>query len=63
MQKTGKLVTKDEFFSIIFSQKLNVHPSPQKYYKEWKLRDGRIWAITKPGYLLEGPEEYRILNP
>lgn len=61
MQKTGKLVTKDEFYSIIFFQKLDVHPSPQKYYTEWKRPNQTVWAITKPGYLLEGPEEFRIL--
>jgi hypothetical protein len=61
MQKTGKLVTKDEFYSVIFSQKLDVHPSPQKYYTEWKRPNQTVWAITKPGYLLEGPQEYRIL--
>ena len=61
MQKIGKLVTKDEFYSIIFSQKLDVHPSPQKYYTEWKRPNQTVWAITKPGYLLEGSQEYRIL--
>jgi hypothetical protein len=60
----GKIVAREEFMSIIVQHRLNVHPTPYRDHTKWKYLDGRqqLWAVTKPGYSLEGPHEYRILG-
>jgi hypothetical protein len=48
-------VTKEEFYDLIYAQKLDVHPYTRDVYNypytsDWKLRNGQLWGVSE-GYL------------
>jgi len=48
---SARMVSKDEFFAIIFEKQLDVHPYPEREKTEWLYRDRTIFGVVTPGYV------------
>jgi len=61
--KTLVEVTKHHFYAVIHGHRLNVHPSPQREYTDWKYVDsGMVFGYSDRGYASEriGAERFWI---
>lgn len=56
-----KQVSKEEFYSIIFERKLDVHPRPEPDKTFWEFRNRRLFGVSTPGYRCQGEKAYYIL--
>lgn len=54
-------VSKETFHGTV--GRLDVHPTPQRHYTEWKARDGRVLGWSTPGYLHPRDEPHYFALP
>ncbi len=58
-----KEVTKDEFYGIIFRDRLNVHPRSAPHASYWEFPNRQLFGKSTPGWKCEGQPGYFIETP
>jgi hypothetical protein len=53
-------VTKDQFYEIIFRDKLNVHPRCEPDASYWEFPNRQLFGKSTPGLKGEGPTGYFV---
>jgi hypothetical protein len=58
-----KEVTKDEFYGIIYSKNLDVHPRAERDASYWEFPNRNLFGKSTPGYMGVGPKAYFLATP
>ena len=62
MEKAGdmRVVSKDEFYKLIFDGKLDLVLNCEPEYTSYQFRNRLEWGRAYPGYLCKGPKKYIV---